>query len=220
MPKRRADPDRPPCPPGCTGDEHAYCAAHTRARQDCTQGAVPGGRVCRMHGGRAPQVLAAAKGRLERERAERSVSTYGLPVDIDPGAALLEEVTRTAGHVRWLQSIVADLDPQALVWGDKQEQHQEGRGPEGPIDVKTSVQAAGVSVWLDLYLRERDHLRRVCSDALKAGVRERQVQLAEQAGERAGTWLRATLASLELDDATMRGVMAEGVRHLHLLEAS
>lgn len=148
------------------------------------------------------------------------MATYGLPVDIDPGAALLEEVTRTAGHVRWLASIVADLDPELLVWGDKQEQHQEGTTAEGPVNVTTRVQAAGVSVWLDLYLRERDHLRRVCSDALKAGVRERQIQLAEQAGERAGTWLRATLATLELDDDVMRRVMAEGVRHLHLLEVS
>lgn len=148
------------------------------------------------------------------------MATYGLPVDIDPGSALLEEVQRTAGHVRYLAGLVYDLDPADLTWGEKTAQQQTGHGPEGPVDMATTTQAAGVNVMVELYQRERKHLREVCRDALAAGVAERQVRLAEQAGERAGRWLQAALGVLDLDEQTMRRVMAEGVRHLHLLEAS
>jgi hypothetical protein len=214
----RADPDRAKCPTDCDGSDHTYCRGHTNAWQDCTQWRIRGGKVCKTHGGSAKQVKAAAKRRLGEERARTAVATYGLPVEIDPGTALLEEVSRSAGHVRWLRDVVQELDADALVWGEKTTSHQSGQSVEGPVDVTTNVSAAGVNVWLELYLKERDHLRKVCTDALKAGIAERQVQLAEQAGERAGQWLRASLDVLGLSDEDMRRVMAAGVAHLHLLE--
>ncbi len=176
--------------------------------------------ACKLHGGMAPSGRAAGQRNLRRKVMEDAVRTYGLPIDIDPGSALLEEVSRTAGHVRWLHDIVAGMDPEALIWGDKQTSHVEGVGPEGPVDQVTQVQSAGVHIWLELYLKEREHLRKVCTDALKAGIAERQVQLAEQAGERAGQWLQATLSVLDLSDEVMRRVLANGVRHLHLLEGT
>lgn len=217
---KKRDPNRPICPPGCNGDDHPDCAGHNGRGQDCAKNPIAGARVCPTHGGAAPQVKAAAGRRVQETKARTAVATYGLPVDIDPGSALLEEVSRTAGHVRWLHDIVQELEPEALIWGDKQTSHQEGLGPEGPINHTTQVQASGVSVWLDLYLKEREHLRKVCTDALKAGIAERQVQLAEQAGERAGQWLQASLSVLGLSDVDMRRVLAEGVRHLHLLEGT
>lgn len=217
---KKRDPNRPICPPGCKGDDHPDCAGHNGRGQDCAKNPIAGARVCPTHGASAPQVKAAAARRVQEQVARTAVVTYGLPVDIDPGSALLEEVSRTAGHVRWLHDVIQDLDPQMLVWGDKQKSHQEGFGPEGAIDVRTEVQASGVNVWLELYRAERDHLRKVCTDALKAGIAERQVQLAEQAGERVGQWLRVSLAVLGLSDVDVRRVLDEGVRHLHLLEGT
>ncbi len=211
-------PPRPIC--GRCGQVHPKGTCHRKDGQPCGMNPKAGVSVCRKHGGGAPQVIAAAERRQQEEKARTAVATYGLPVDIDPGTALLEEVSRTAGHVRWLHDVVAELDPTALTWGDKQTSHQEGRGPEGLVDITTEVQAAGVNIWLELYLKERGHLRKVCTDALKAGIAERQVQLAEQAGERAGQWLRASLEVLGLSDVDMRKVMAAGVRHLHLLEGT
>lgn len=179
-----------------------------------------GANVCRMHGGAAPRARANAAKRVQERKVLAAVATYGLPVDIDPGTALLEEVSRTAGHVRWLHGIVQELDPSALTWGDKQKSHVEGLGPEGPVDQTTEVQSAGVNIWLELYLKERDHLRKVATDALKAGIAERQVQLAEQAGERAGQWLQACLAPLNLSEGQMRAVMGTATSNLHLLQGA
>lgn len=220
MPKARLDPDRPPCEPGCKGEDHPRCKGHKRNRQPCGQSPMENQKVCAMHGGKTPVSLAAAERRGGELVAKRAMATYGLPVQIDPGAALLEEVARSAGHVRWLSEVVAELVPESLVWGQKQWSHEQGVGPEGPIDKTTRVESAATNAWLDLYFKERDHLRKVASDAIKAGIAERQVRLAEQAGERAGQWLRATLAVLDLTDQQMRSVMAEGVRHLHILEGA
>jgi len=217
---KKRDPNRPACPPGCDGKSHDNCGGHNSRGQDCGKNKIAGARVCPTHGGSTRHVKAAAARRVQETRARTAVATYGLPVDIDPGAALLEEVSRTAGHVRWLHDIVQDMEPEALIWGDKQKSHVEGLGPEGPVDQTTEVTAAGVHIWLELYLKEREHLRKVATDAIKAGIAERQVQLAEQAGERAGQWLQASLSVLGLSDVDMRRVLAEGVRHLHLLEGT
>jgi hypothetical protein len=176
--------ERPTTRPVCIkcGDVHPKGTCHNKAGKPCGFNLAEGAVVCHKHGGSAPQVKAKAEKRRQETRAREAVATYGLPVEIDPGTALLEEVSRSAGHVRWLRDVVQELDADALVWGEKTTSHQ------------------------------------VCTDALKAGIAERQVQLAEQAGERAGQWLRASLEVLGLSDADMRRVMARGVANLHLLE--
>jgi hypothetical protein len=49
-----------------------------------------------LHGGAGPQVQRKAEERLRREAAERGVATLGLPREVAPHEALLEEVYRTA----------------------------------------------------------------------------------------------------------------------------
>ncbi len=41
-----------------------HCTAHTRQQRPCGNDAMKGSNVCRMHGGSAPQVKAAAQKRL------------------------------------------------------------------------------------------------------------------------------------------------------------
>jgi hypothetical protein len=46
------------------------CSAHSkRSGKRCKQPAIPGGTVCRFHGGGAPQVIAKAQERLEANEA-------------------------------------------------------------------------------------------------------------------------------------------------------
>lgn len=44
----------------------AQCTATNRQQQRCKRAPIPGGTVCRMHGGAAPQVKEAAMERLRR----------------------------------------------------------------------------------------------------------------------------------------------------------
>jgi hypothetical protein len=139
------------------------------------------------HGGAAPQVRAAAARRLAEEAATRAVVSYGLPRDIDPHEALLEEVHRTAGHVAWLAEQVRGIEPDALTWG-RTSAVDKGAGEFPGID---TTHAAVPPVLLELYLRERRHLVEVCKAAIAAGVEERRVRLAERQGiELAGVFRR------------------------------
>ena len=176
---------------------HPRCSARCRDGSACSNRPMRGGKVCRMHGGAAPQVRATSERRTRQAAAERSVATYGLPRDIDPAAALLEEVHRTAGHVAWLAGKVAELDDEALVWGTA-EIAEKGATEFPGTDTKESARP---SVWLDLYHRERAHFVKVSKAALDAGVSERLVQLAEQQGTMLAEVMRRSADAL-LDRAT------------------
>ena len=146
----------------------ARCAARSsRTGEPCKAYAVHGSTVCIAHGAAAPQV-----------RAKAMVRTYGLPRDILPAAALLEEVRYAAGHVAWLRGKVAELEPGALTWGIAEKSTKEATEFTG-TDV---TERAALNVWLEAYHRERRYLLDVSKAALAAGVEERLVQLAEAQG--------------------------------------
>jgi hypothetical protein len=143
-------------------------------------------------------VKAAAERRLAekdaKEQMVKAVRTLGLPVDVDPGKALLDEIHWTAGHVAWLREKVQELEADDLVWGKTQ--HDDGVGPQGVVDVTT--EKAAPSVWYELYMKEREHLAKVCALALRAGIEERKVKLAESQGALVADVIRRILAALGL----------------------
>ena len=101
--------------------------------------------------------------------------TFGTPLlDEDPGVVILERIGTLAGHVRWLQTRVEALTPDELVWGTTRQ--------------KTGGHDAGVTeearphVWLDLYERWNAALVKLCLEAVRIGLQERQVRVAEQQG--------------------------------------
>ena len=157
-----------------------------------------------MHGSASKKAKEAGKRRVQQVRAEQAVAAYGLPREIDPAAALLEEVHRTAGHVAWLAAKVAEQQEDDLVWGLVEEADKTATETPG----RDILHAARPSVWLDLYQRERKHLVQVSKTALDAGINERLVHLAEQQGNmlaevirRSADGLLAELAAL-LDEET------------------
>lgn len=212
------------------------CRAHTRAGRHCGQPRMSDQEVCRLHGGKSPRALAAAERRGQERAAREAVATYGLPVDVSPTEALLEEVRWTAGHVRWLRERVQELEQSQLVLGTVKAKTEAAGGfgitfggaecddedRVGLIDVGSMpasevTQAAGPNVWLDLYDRERKHLVAVCAAALKAGVQERAIRLAEQQGELVAQAIRAILADLHLTAEQAARVGEVVPRHLRLL---
>lgn len=159
---------------------HAKCGANKRKGDGtCGQAAGwgtdhPGTGPCKLHGGTTRAHVTAARTAM----AQRAVATYGLPREIDPAAALLEEVHRTAGHVAWLARKVAELRDEDLTWGITQETDKTATMYPG-TDTKSTARP---NVWLELYHRERRHLVQVSKAALDAGISERMVRLAEQQG--------------------------------------
>lgn len=188
---------------GPTGDDPRRCTATSKhTGQRCGAWAVGGTHVCRMHGGAAPQVRAAARRRLDEQKAEQQVRILGLPRQVDPHIALLEEVHRTAGHVAYLNSMIGDFDTDA-------ELKQYTRDKGGLIWEKPAV-------WVEIYQHERTHLARVAKAALDAGVQERQVKLAEQQGQLIAQVLQGVLADLGVADHPEAG----SVVRKHLAAAS
>lgn len=176
-------------------------------RRDPTRGAD----MCQKHGASVPRVRAAAARRLEQQAAEAAVITYGLPLEITPTEALIAEVQWSAGHVAWLREKVRQIDGgDALVWGRTEHRNKTGGEDHGTTD----VEQAKPSIWLELYLRERKHMVEVCATALKAGVEERRVKLAEQQGDLVAGVIRSILDDLALTPEQEAKVAESAPRHL------
>jgi len=148
--------------------------------------------------------------------ARRAVATYGLAREIDPAAALLEEVHRTAGHVAWLQEKVREIDEDDLVWGVVEEVDK-GSGEFTGTDV---TKAAKPNIWLELYHRERKHLVDVTKAALAAGIAERQVRLAEQQGALIVGLLQRIFDDLNLTAEQRELIPTVVPRHLRAVDAA
>jgi hypothetical protein len=145
---------------------------------------------CKLHGGATASHREAASEALARE----AVITYGLPRDISPTDALLEEVRYAAGHVAWLREQVATLERESLVWGVTEETEKNATEFAGT----DTTRAAAMNMWLELYHKERRYLLDVTKAAISAGVEERRVKLAEAAGAELNGILRRIFARLAL----------------------
>jgi hypothetical protein len=157
------------------------CGAKTRSGGHCAKPAGWGtkhqgiGR-CRLHGGNSPTHNRSA----ERAQAAAAVATYGLPREVDPHTALLEELHRTAGIVAWLSAQVGELA------------ENEVHGPVGDGEHPRHEP----SVWIRLHQEERGHLARVAKTCVDVGIEERRVRLAESQGELLAQVIRSVLADL------------------------
>lgn len=200
------------------GQVHQRCAAHRKSDgHPCGRSPRKGERLCRQCGGNAPQVRRAAQERIALAAAEEAVRTYGLALDISPTEALLDEVKWTAGHVAWLRLQVQELERKALVWG-KTEEVDKGAGEFTGVD---TTHAAVPNVWLELYRAERKHLVDVCATAIRCGIEERRVRLAEREGDLLAGVIRAVLndAELALSPEQQTRAPAIVVRHLRAVAA-
>jgi hypothetical protein len=195
---------RPPCPgPAAhvTRHGHPSCTGHVRAAKIAEQ---PGHRVrvagmpcaappmlgtttCKMHGVNGRTKTKAAQN-VALAKAAAKVELFGARRDIEPGAALLELVQWTAGEVDFWRQEVRDLEREDLTWGVT-------RVKEGGDDRGTTEEAKPAIAYAML-TSASDRLARYCVEALKAGVAERQVRLAEDQGIAVANVLRVVLAAM------------------------
>lgn len=174
----------------CTALSTGGTTRPERKGKRCRRLAMKGQQVCPKHGGSSPQARKAAALRLQEEGARRAMTAYGQSFNTTATEALLNEVCRTAGHVEWLSQKVAELQEGELIWGTT-------RVKEGGQDGGTT-QEAQAHMWLKLYREERAHLVRVCSEAIRCGIEERYVRLAEAHGQLVADALKAILGDLNL----------------------
>ncbi|WP_091320205.1 hypothetical protein [Geodermatophilus ruber] len=177
-------------------------ARSKQSGEQCKRAPIVGGMVCSMHGGKAPRVRAEAERRERQATLHAAAVTYGLPVEVSPTQALVDEIQWTAGHVAWLRERIQELKQQELTWG--RTEYREGAGEKG--QEWKSVERAGANVLLDLYERERKHLVAVMTAALSAGIEERRVRLAQEQGRLVADALRGALTDLG-HDLTDPGVL-------------
>ncbi len=183
-------------------DPNRRCTARNRHGTQCGNPAVPGALVCTRHGGAAPQVREAGLRRIAIAEARQAAETLGLLIDISPEQALLDEVQRAAGMVAFYQARVEEVaegGSDQLVWGHTKSKM--GGDDEG------ETWEAGPVVWLQLFNEERDRLVKVCAAALRAGIEERRVKLAEQQGILVAAVIRRILVRLNLTDV-QQGMVA------------
>lgn len=167
---------------------HECVKPRSRNRGQCHGPAVADSDSCRMHlGEQAAPVIALAA-------ARQAVVTYGLPLDVSPGDALLDEVRYTAGHVAWLRERVRELEERDLVWGMTEQAEKTATEFKGT----DTTYGATPNVWLELYMDERRHLVAVARAAIAAGIEERKVRLAEQQGALVASVIRGILSDLKL----------------------
>lgn len=166
----------------------------------------PGVGPCKLHGGNTSNHVTAAI----VTQAKSAVVTFGLPREIDPRDALLEEVYRAAGIVDFLREQVQKLQAEEVVWG-KAEEVEKQAGEFPGVDV---THKAGVNVWVELYAKERKHLVDVCKAAIQAGIEERRVRLAEQQGSLLANVIKAILGDLDLSPEQAARAPQVAARHL------
>lgn len=160
----------------------------------------PGYGVCQKHGGEA---LTNFRQNAAKKEIEARHHAMGLPVEINPHDALLEEVYRTAGHVRWLNQEIGK-------WRSKMDV-----GDIGDVSgLPTEIDAGELSTeypltesqkeWFALYIKERDHLAKVSKLAIDAGVATRAIQLAEAQADRMVWVIEAFIKQVGLTDSQRR----------------
>ena len=179
-------------------DEHGRweCSKNRSDKMPCHQRAViPGTGACYKHVGLSVE-KAREKGRVALARV------YGAPrPEVDPIAGLLEEVSRSAGHVAALERLVAEIeagDPgdgapgSGGLWAGTV---RETRGDDGST---LTERRAGQHVVLQAYNQERDHFVRACLAAKTAGAQETAVDAARALGANVGRLFDAIFAALLL----------------------
>lgn len=150
------------------------------------------------------------------ERAARRLN-LGSGTQVDPATALLEEVSRTAGVIRWLEAKIEALDSdESLIWGKS----EEVEGTEQDKFTHSTKHSASVHGWLELLQKERAHLVKCCTEALRAGLQERQVRLAEAQGVLVAGVIRQVLGDLQLSDAQWELVQQVVPRALRALSVN
>lgn len=195
-----------------TDDALGRCTARTKKGNPCRGKAIRGANVCRMHGGAAPQVRAAAARRVAISDIRKEAARLGEMIDVDPIDAILEMVKEAAANVAALRLALAELHIDVRV---------DGTAIAFPsnIDNRGSRDPALPHVLVVMYDQERDRLVRYSKTALEAGVDERRLLLAEQQAQKLGKVVEAAVRALNPTPEQYQAALQAAAKTLRQLNA-
>lgn len=179
-----------------------YCGAKKKKGGTCGQraGAAtnhPGVGKCWLHGGASPQ--AELSGQLVIARREATV--MGVPLPIEPSEAILQCIAIAAGEVRYAAEQVDKLTLDDAVGRVVKTTERplslgkEGEDPEHMV-IETRHEAPALHIWIVTKHAAMDRLVQYSVAALKAGVEERRVRVAENIGQALADAIKGVLADL------------------------
>jgi hypothetical protein len=183
------------------------CKATARTGNRCKNKAIPGGTVCRFHGGASPHVASKAAVRAE-------VFNWGLgDSTVDPGEVLLRLVTQSAARAERYAMLLEEeayeaaerlkrsFDAGALDIDESKEIAETAREDLDRIlhtggvaalvgntygaakDVGVYVTGEAIRGLADLEAKERERCANFATKAIAAGLAERTVRIAERQGQ-------------------------------------
>lgn len=193
--------------PKC-GKPHPGCPGHSKSGKPCGSNMAPGAVVCHWHGGKAPQVRAAANVRVIEAKAEKALATRWRGVDRPPVDSPLEELQKLAREVLdfkdELGARVADLQGVWTYWTDRE--WREGDGGE-PIRVEAQENLRASIIG---YERALDRCGKILTDLAKLGIEERLTKIKEVQALMVVNAVRSAL-NAELDSGTIQPNTAVGI---------
>jgi hypothetical protein len=155
------------------------CKGHKRDGSSCGNKAMKGQLVCRMHGGASPQAKAAAERRLALQAIDADIESWGLGgTDVDPGETLLRLLAqaraRAQVYAAEVSRVVTEHGLQEALVGETLIVD-----PNNGRLHKVGEYIRGLAA---LENQERDRAAKYSDLAIRAGLAERQVRLAEKQG--------------------------------------
>jgi len=117
-----------------------------------------------------------------------------------PVEHLLNLINQNAAEVAWLRSLVKDLPEEDLYFGETK--HERGEEKGEPTNLKTY--GAGINIKWQALSQAEEQLAKWASMAVKAGVEERKIRLAEEQGQLVFTAIQQILDGLNLTPAQAR----------------
>jgi hypothetical protein len=176
------------------GHRYETCgAARKHDRGPCTRPAGwgtshPGTGYCKLHGGSTPSGEQHGK----KLAAQKAVAAFGLPREIDPDQALMEELWRCAGLVAFFERLISTGELPA-------EENATGRKRAVRL-TQATMAGEQPSVWYAMFAQERDRMHAVAKTCKAVGIEERRVRVVEELGGQIAQVLRNVLGDLGVAD--------------------
>lgn len=196
------------------GTIHPGCTAHTTRGKPCGKTPGVGLTVCKYHGGGTAAARAAGQRRVTEAAATAEAARFATRRDIHPADALLELVQWTAGEVDYWRTKVDQLDDDELA-GSLVTKTEQGIDKGQPTDIETKE--AAEHIYIRMLAKASDRLATYAAAALRAGVEERRVKLAENQGQLVAAVIRRILDALNLTDTQLELVPTIVPRELRAL---